>query len=153
MNNKIIACICEGNSEHAIMDLLLDNNKLNFHREDLLDDKIIKVRSAKNFEDIYLRKNFQSKITVYRILDSRKENFKLRKIYEDYCRSNKKPSDYCKQKLKFNKVKSYNFVKGYFSDVSTLIASIKKHKQKAKIPKNEITLYDLLKWVDRKLFT
>ncbi|MFI3215020.1 MAG: hypothetical protein R3Y24_17060 [Eubacteriales bacterium] len=30
-----------------------------------------------------MRKRFKSNITVYRILDSRKENFKLGKLYKD----------------------------------------------------------------------
>ena len=40
------------------------------------------LRSAKEFETRYLRKGFSEKITVYRILDSRGEEFKLSKAYE-----------------------------------------------------------------------
>ena len=35
---KYIACICEGGAERAILDLLLDNYKLIFEREDLIEE-------------------------------------------------------------------------------------------------------------------
>lgn len=82
MDDKIIACICEGGAENAIMDILLAYNALVFEKEQLLDEKIIQTRSAQNFEQNYLRKNFIDKITIYRILDSRREKFKLSKLYE-----------------------------------------------------------------------
>lgn len=78
---KFIACICEGTAERAIMDLLLDNHLLTFEREELIDEKVLKCRKAKEFEEKYLRKGFSEKITVYRILDSYSENFKLSKAY------------------------------------------------------------------------
>lgn len=45
-----IACICEGSAEQAIMDLLLDNERLLISRGQLLDEEIIRCRKAKNFE-------------------------------------------------------------------------------------------------------
>ncbi|WP_270812934.1 hypothetical protein [Hungatella effluvii] len=171
MNEQnIIACICEGSAEQAVIELLLENNKLYFEKQQLLDEKIIRVRSAERFEELYLRKNFNKKITVLRILDSRRENFKLSKLYKDkveviniitspeiemliihnenkyeeYDRSKKKPSDYCKQNLKYPEVKSYVFVKDYFSDIDKLINAIKLYHKKANIPKQEKTLFDLL---------
>ena len=79
---KYIACICEGAAEQAIIELLLDNGKLIFTRDNLLDGEILRCRSAKNFEKQHLRKGFTEQITVLRILDSRGENFKLSKAYE-----------------------------------------------------------------------
>lgn len=38
---KYIACICEGAAEKAIMELLLDADKLTFTRDDLLDGELI----------------------------------------------------------------------------------------------------------------
>lgn len=171
MNDNIIACICEGGSEQAIMDILLENNAIVFEKDQLLDGKIIRTRSAQRFEQDYLRKNFNRKITVYRILDSRRENFKLSNLYEDkvevinvitapeiemliihnedkyddFKKSREKPSDYCKQKLKYTDVKSYKFVKGYFSNIQKLISAIKIYNQKANVEKREITLYNLLR--------
>ncbi len=78
---KYIACICEGGAERAILDLLLDNHMLIFEREDLIDEEVLRCRSGKEFEKRYLRKGFTEKVTIYRILDLRRENFKLSKAY------------------------------------------------------------------------
>lgn len=129
----LIACLCEGSMEQAIMEILLDNNCLIFEREQLLEEEILRCRSAKNFERDYLNKTTNEMITVYRILDSTNENFKLsgpylKRVtvvniitapeiemlvihaegkYDDYSRKRMKPSDYVKQHLKLGKIKSY----------------------------------------------
>ena len=82
MNDKIIACICEGSAESAIVNKLMDEGKLVFSRDDLLDNEVIRCRSAGKFQEKYLGKGFTKKITVYRILDSRREDFKLNKAYK-----------------------------------------------------------------------
>ena len=66
---KYKACICEGSAESAIIDILVDNNLLIFTREEMLDERVIRCRSAKNFEERYLRKGFDEPISVIRILD------------------------------------------------------------------------------------
>ena len=71
------ACICEGSAENAIMDILLDNKLLIFSREEMLEEEVIRCREGKKFEEKYLRKGFKSKISIIRILDSRRENFRL----------------------------------------------------------------------------
>ena len=78
---KYVACICEGSAEQTIIKLLLDNNKLIFTYDNLLDGEILRCRKAREFEEQYLRKGFSDKITVLRILDSRRENFVLSKLY------------------------------------------------------------------------
>lgn len=155
--------------EQAIMKILLDNNRLIFEREQLLEEEILRCRSAKNFERDYLNKTTNEMITVYRILDSTNENFKLsgpylKRVtvvniitapeiemlvihvegkYDDYSRKRMKPSDYVKQHLKMGKIKSYDFAKKYFYDVDILVNVIQQYKQKS-ANKNE-TLADLLK--------
>ena len=52
---KYKACICEGSAENAIMDILLDNDLLIFSREELLEEKVIRCREGKRFEERYLR--------------------------------------------------------------------------------------------------
>ena len=74
---KYKACICEGSAENAIMDILLDNDLLIFTREEMLEEEVIRCRDGKRFEEKYLRKGFLEKLSVIRILDSRRENFKL----------------------------------------------------------------------------
>ena len=168
---KYKACICEGSAENAIMDILLDNDLLIFARDEMLEEEVIRCREGKKFEERYLRKGFADKISVIRILDSRRENFKLSRAYEnkvdvinivtapeiemliifnenqyrEFKKYGKKPSDFCKEVLRMTEVKSYSFVKEYFSNPDTLIESIKKYHEISKIPKGEYTLLDLLK--------
>lgn len=165
----LIACLCEGSMEQEIMEILLENNRLIFEREQLLEEEILRCRSAKNFERDYLNKTTNEMITVYRILDSTNENFKLsgpylKRVtvvniitapeiemlvihaegkYDDYSRKRMKPSDYVKQHLKMGKIKSYEFAKKYFYDVDILVNAIQQYKQKS-ATKNG-TLADLLK--------
>lgn len=168
---KIKACICEGAAEAAIIDVLLAHDLLIFRREEMLDEKVIRCRDGKTFEARYLRKGFREQISVIRILDSRGENFKLSKAYEskvdvinvitapeiemliifnedkynEFKKSGKKPSIFCKENLKMSGVKSYDFVKEYFKDSQMLVWAIKKYHEISKIPKGEYTLLDLLK--------
>ncbi|MCM1143570.1 MAG: hypothetical protein NC318_09970 [Blautia sp.] len=165
------ACICEGASENAIMDILLDNGLLIFTREEMLEEEVLRCRNAKRFEEKYLRKGFADKITVIRILDSRREKFKLSKAYErkvdvinvitapeiemliilredkykEFKKSGKKPSDFCKEDLNMPGVKAYDFVKNYFRDSDKLVAAIKRYHEISKIRKGEYTLLDLLR--------
>ena len=165
------ACICEGAAESAIIDILVDNDLLIFSRSEMLDESVIRCRNAKRFEERYLRKGFDDQISVVRILDSRREEFRLSKAYahkidvinvitapeiemliihnegayERFKRSGKKPSDFCKTDLRMHEVKSYNFVKGYFRDPDTLVKAIKEYRRTANIPNGEYTLLDLLK--------
>ena len=171
--SKYKACICEGAAEAAIIDILVDNDMLIFPRSEMLDEKVIRCRSAKTFEERYLRKGFSEQISVIRILDSRKEEFRLSKVYEHkvsvinivtapeiemliihnegayekYKRSGKKPSDYCNMDLKMHDVKSYDFVQEYFADVTKLVDAIKRYRKTANIPKGEYTLLDLMNYI------
>lgn len=168
---KYKACICEGSAEAAIIDILVDNNLLIFTREEMLDESFIRSRSAKKFEERYLRKGFEEQISVIRILDSRREDFRLGKAYahkvdvinvitapeiemliihnegayDCFKRSGKKPSEFCKTDLGMHDVKSYEFVKDYFSDTRNLLNVIDEYRRTANIPKGEYCLSDLLK--------
>lgn len=168
---KYKACICEGAAESAIMDILLDYGLLIFSKEEMLEEEVIRCREGRKFEEKYLRKGFKDKISVIRILDSRRENFKLSKAYankvdvinvvtapeiemliifnenkyNEFKKSGKKPSSFCKEDLKMADVKSYDFVKSYFSDPMVLVAAIKKYHEMSKVPRGEYTLMDLLR--------
>lgn len=168
---KYIACICEGSAENAIIDILVDNNLLIFNREDMLDEKVIRCRKAKNFEERYLRKGFDDQISIIRILDSRGENFCLSKAYANkidvinvitapeiemliifnegefkhFCNSKLMPSEFCKSILHIQNVKSYDFVYEYFSDSYNLVNAINEYHKNKKVKDGEKCLYDLLK--------
>ena len=166
-----IACIAEGGAETVIIDILLDNHLLIFERERLVDESVLSCRSAEEFERRYLRKGFDGKITVFRILDSRRENFKLGKAYQNkvdvinivtapeiemliilnedkydaFKKSGMKPSQFCKAELGFRDVKTRSFVSKYFADSTVLVSAIKKYAEVSKIQRHEHTLYEMLK--------
>ena len=171
-SSSLIACICEGGAETAIMDILLDNDLLIFKREQLLEESVLPRTSVKEFERRYLRMAFDQKIIILRVIDSRGEEFNLSKAYrcqveiinvitapeiemliiasqkkyDEYKRSGvKKPSDYCKNVLGIKNVKSPKYIKEYFSDSDYLIDSIKEYNRVHKQKNNEASLYDLLK--------
>lgn len=166
------AIICEGSSEQAIIELLLERNLLFFKRTDLLEDRIIRVRSAKKFAEIYLRTRLSKPVCIYRILDSRREQFDIPKAYQhkvqdtvnvvtspeieiliihaegayaDYVKKRMKPSDYCKSVLKMPRVKEYEYVKDYFSDINKLLGALEEYKRCTKQRKGELTIFDLVK--------
>ncbi len=164
-NRRLVACIVEGTAEKVIITKLLEAGKLVFSKEELLEGKLLKSRSGREFESRHLRKSFNSKITVYRILDSRNEQFNLSKLYQrkidvinvitapeieilviikegkldDFYKykSKIKPSTYCKEKLNKPKVKSEDFVEKYFSDVEELEDIIREYKSKYKKSKHK----------------
>ena len=168
---KYKACICEGSAEEAIIDILVDNDLLIFTREEMLEERVLRCRNAKRFEERYLRKGFDEQISVIRILDSRREEFRLSKaykrkvdiinvitapeiemliihtegVYNQFKRSGKKPSEFCKSNLRMHNVKSYNFVKQYFSNPQTLVRAIREYRRTANIPAGEYSLSDLLR--------
>lgn len=163
------AVIAEGAAEKAVIDILFDNEKLIFKREEILEGEVLTSRSASNFAEQYLSFKFEGKITVYRILDSRKENFKIPKEYEDkfeninvitrpeieilviiaenlydkYKKSKEKPSVFIAKHVKtFNK--SYDFYKMYFNDVEVLVKCIVEYNRITRLETVEIYLNTIL---------
>ena len=169
--SKYVACICEGGAEKTIIELLLDSNSLIFSYDDLLEGEIRRCRQARDFETQYLRKYFNEKVTVLRILDSRRERFAWSKAYahkvdvinvvtapeiemlvilsenkyKEFKGSNLKPSEYCKSFLGYSNVKRPVFIEAYFKDLDKLITAIKRYKKVSKINHGEYALADLLK--------
>ena len=171
----LVACICEGGAERTIIKILLDNDLLKFSNEQLLDGEILgkRDRSAKNFEKNHLKKSFDEKITVVRILDSFGEKFELSKLYKDKVgvinvitapeieifviinenkykeyqkvKSSMKPSEFCKKELNISNVKSPQFIETYFSDKEVLVNTLKKYKSMRTMRPGEQCIADLLK--------
>lgn len=83
LRDSYIICICEGAAEEAVIDLMLDANRLIFHREQLIDGGVTRKRKACDIETEYLHRDYEKPVNIIRVLDSRKESFKLGKIYAD----------------------------------------------------------------------
>lgn len=89
-SSDYVACICEGNSEKYIMQILLENNSLNFNKNQLLDERILvnTYRSPKIFTDQFLNLDYgDDKIVILLIVDSKNMKFKLDKLYTDTIRN------------------------------------------------------------------
>ena len=169
--SNLVACICEGSAEKAIMRLFLENDLLIFKTENLLDEDVLSYRDGKPFEERYLRKGFDGKISVASILDSHRENFRLSKAYKEkvsvinvvtapeiemliilsegrynqFKKSGKKPSAFGKEDLKMGNVKEYTVVRDYFSDTGRLISAVREYDRITKKKPGEFVLADLLK--------
>lgn len=75
-----VLCICEGKAERAIIDLLLDNDKLIFKRESLIEKDLSKVGRKATDVEKFLNLDFDKEVVILRVLDSRKENFRLNNL-------------------------------------------------------------------------
>lgn len=82
-NDNLVAIIAEGNTEQAIFDVLIKHNAIKYSSDELLQEEIIRCRSGKSFAKKYLNKSIGKKVLIYRVLDSRKENFKLPPAYKE----------------------------------------------------------------------
>ena len=81
--SKYKACLCEGEAETAIMEILLDNNLLIFSKEELIDEEIIRCRKAEDFKNQYLNKRYDDKISIIRVLDRENEKFEIKNAVND----------------------------------------------------------------------
>lgn len=60
--SKIIACIAEGSAEKAIIEILLEHDKLIFSTDELIDYQVLSgyYRNPKYFERDYLQYHFDN---------------------------------------------------------------------------------------------
>lgn len=133
--------MCEGNNEVALMNLLLDNNKLTINRSDLIGLKPYNLRQLKHPTIRTELKHYNNIVTIYRIGDTLPEELKIpndlkeivlsQKIYkfctkpeleilliinenlwDDYNKSKMSPKDYAKGNIIYNGVR-YNQASDY----------------------------------------
>ena len=169
-NASYVLFVCEGTFEEVAVKILCDANVRVIPSTQVVG--ITRLRKAALVQDAYLNIDYDWPLTIVRIVDSRKEQFKLGNLYRDryqvinaYTRpeaemltiiregrfadyskyKNKmKPSDYCKQVLGMNRVKSESFLKGYW-DAVTLAKAAHEYKRLHRFDKHENCLADLLK--------
>ncbi len=170
IEDAYVLCLCEGGAEMAIMNMLLDEERLIFERKDLVSENIYPRMSARDVEKKFLNRKYERPVVVLRIIDSKRENFKLGKAYferfkvetcltkpeieiliildadmlEEFykVKSTIKPSIFCKTRLNHKDVKSKDFMRDYF-DIERLLLALKKYKEVSK--KDHYTLFELLK--------
>lgn len=162
--------VCEGTFEQVAITILKDAGVLVTPRENII--AITRLRKASQVQDKYLNYDYDWPVAIVRIIDSRKEQFRLGNLYRDrftvtnvYTRpeaemlviaregcftdyakrkSKMKPSEYCVQVLGLSDVKSRPFLERYWN-VDSLSAAAREYKRLQKLDKGEICLADLLK--------
>lgn len=72
-NNTLVAIIAEGNTEQAILDVLIKHNAIRYSSDELLQEEIIRCRSGRGFAKKYLNKSIGKNVLIYRVLDSKKK--------------------------------------------------------------------------------
>lgn len=169
--NNIVLCICEGNAETDIIDILLDNNMLIFTRDMLFEKRVLRRESVDRIQDNYLSLDYGSKLPfILRIIDSKHEAFKLREPYKTmyksrintFCTSpeieiliiydkkdikcfnkeNMKPSVYCKANYGLRDIKKKGFMKEYFKNQDDLLEAIINYEKCSS--RDKLSLYNLL---------
>ena len=139
-----ILVMCEGANEEKIIELLLDNNKLKFTRDDLIGRKPYNIRQLNNpFIKSELRR-YNNSVIIYRIGDKQSDKLKIpndlkdivskdnifkyctkpeleillilnEKMYNKYKKSKKSPKQYAKENISYNRI-MFNQSTKFFND-------------------------------------
>ena len=159
---------CEGTAEQVAVDILLEADALVFSEADVVD--VTRLRKASDIQDNYLNLDYDWPVCIVRVLDSRRERFKLGNLYAGrfpvvsyvthpeievlaiireasrrrWHGGRIKPSAFCKQELGMHEVKREGFLKSYW-DADSLTAAAREYKRLSKIPKGELCLADLIR--------
>ena len=174
-----ILIMCEGPNELKIINLLLDNGKLKFTRDDLLDMRPFHARQLTSPQLKPALDAYHGEIAIYRIGDKMTDSLKIPKelllsikSQAKFCtkpelemlliiaenkvsefekvKAKKKPKDFCKQNVVYNRKKYDNstaFYEEYFQDrIDRLTSAITEyHRTHGKHKSDEGYLFDLLK--------
>lgn len=158
---------CEGGAEDAIIRLLLDEGKLCFDSSRLID--ITRLRKASDIERQYLGFEYDEPVVLLYVTDSLRSQFKLGALYRGVCsvrrictrpeieilviinegaydefkKSNMKPSAFCKQKLGMRAVKRPEEVRRYWTPTSLQWAA-EQYARLHRFEKGEFSLADIL---------
>lgn len=173
LKEEYVICICEGAAEQAIIELLLDHNSLVFTHDNLVGREITRKRKASEIQDSFLNLAYQRQVNILRILDSKKDSFKLPPLYaerypvhniytrpeiemlliiaegqvEKYLQKDKtryKPSSYCTEILfPGEHIKSRDFIQRYFADIDKLHNAIRLYHEQSG-KRGEAHLFHLL---------
>ncbi len=158
---------CEGTAEQVVVRKLLEADVLVFPAVDVVE--VTRKRKASDIQADFLGFDYDWPVCIVRVLDSRKERFRLGNLYADrfpvasvvthpemevlaiiregewdrWRRTKKKPSDFCKQDLCMKGIKSEIFLSGYWSAHSIRAAALE-YRRLSNIPKGEVCLADLI---------
>ena len=173
LKEEYVICICEGATEQAIIELLLDHNSLVFAHDNLVGREVTRKRKSSEIQSSFLNRAYQRRVNILRILDSKKDSFKLPALYAErypvhniytrpeiemlliiaegqvdkYLQKDKtryKPSSYCAEILfPGEHIKSREFIQDYFADINKLHNAIRLYHEQAG-KRGEANLFHLL---------
>ena len=83
LKEEYVICICEGAAEQAIIELLLDHNSLVFAHDNLVGREVTRKRKSSEIQSSFLNRAYQRRVNILRILDSKKDSFKLPPLYAE----------------------------------------------------------------------
>lgn len=158
---------CEGAAEEIIVNKLASSDKFVFPADNIID--ITRKRKATDIQNDYLGYDYDWPVCVVRVLDSRRERFQLGSLYcnryqvfniythpeiemlcvirenawQQWQKSRKRPSDYCKQDLGLPKIKQRQFLELYW-DAASITDAAREYKRLSNIDKNELCLADII---------
>lgn len=178
LQNARVLFVCEGSCERIIIETLLSAGKLIVDesaaiRDTIADRPTVVCRSAKTIQDTFLGYDYDKPVVIVRILDSRKERFKLSYPYSETVtvlncyttpeiemltiikegqldrytnkfKSTLKPSEFCKKELGLSRIKNETFLRDYWWDAEELCDCLHSYRRQHK-PKDEPTIADLLR--------
>lgn len=162
--------VCEGVCERYVIKTLRDEGLLVFPPGQIR--AITNIRGAKAIQEEFLGFDYAWPVSIIRLLDSKRENFKLDRLYRDrfeVCniythpeieilniineghfdrytnrfRGKMKPSRYCMDMLGLGDVKSQDFPGSYWN-AESLANAVRGYKRLMRLDKGELCLADLL---------
>ena len=158
---------CEGTAEQVIVDKLVGADVTIFPADNVI--AVTRMRKAAEIQEEFLDYDYDWPVSVLRVLDSRKERFRLGNLYADrfpvhsfithpeieilviiregewerWSKSGARPSIYCKQQMKMKDVKSRPFLEGCWTPELIAKAAVE-YRRLSKIPRGELCLADLI---------
>lgn len=159
---------CEGTAEQVIVRKLVAADALVFPAADVVE--VTRKRRSADIQADFLGFDYDWPVCIIRVLDSRKERFRLGNLYSGrfpvasivthpeievlaiiregewgrWRKTRMKPSDFCKQWLGMADVKSEAFLDRYW-DAATIKAAALEYRRLSNIPKGEACLADLIR--------
>ena len=159
---------CEGTAEEVIVRKLLEADALVFPRGNLVE--VTRKRKSREIQEEFLNYDYGWPVCILRVLDSRGERFSLGTLYAGrfpvrsffthpeieilviikegqwkvWKKGQKRPSQYCRENLRMDKVKQRDFLEGYWDAVS-IAAAAREYRRLSHIGKDEYCLADLIR--------
>ena len=170
MMTSYVLFICEGGAEDTILRMLMEAGCLLCSNESIVG--ISRRRKAREIEHQYLTIDYERKLVLIRLVDSRRERFHLSPLFRDRypvytvltspeieklviinegrlsdynkVKSRMSPSDFCKTTLGLGEIKRPGYLEEYWNP-KDLKKAITECKEISNIRHGELCLADILK--------